>query len=345
MERMLGWPRDVIIGSPSDPSMLLAPEGGSMAPEQLPAARVERSRGRVDQEYGIPVADGTVVWFAVRSAPTIDGFIASIFTQITEAEAKARSAARITTLVDEAPDLVWMFDANGLIEYASPSVAAALGLRQDEVIGRLWRALTHPEDVPVLRKAIADAGPDEPRTGMFEVRLRTRDGAWRSVQGQGTMRFHLGRATAVEITGRDVTRTRAAEESGRRLTAQLEGLVAGSPDGICLIDEDNRIAVINDMACTLLDTGMSPADLLGQSPSVLESGMRRVLADPSAGIARVRELGASDQPERFIALECADGRRMSLDYVPLRSAGGCGCSATSRSSSSSSRSSASSWRR
>ena len=84
--------------------------------------------------------------------PTADGLIASVFTPITEAEAKARAAARITTLVDESPDLVWMFDAAGIIEYASPSVADALGLRQDEVLGRLWRALTHPEDVPVAAR-------------------------------------------------------------------------------------------------------------------------------------------------------------------------------------------------
>ena len=135
------------------------------------------------------------------------------------------------------------------------------------------------------------------------------------------MRFHLGRAVAVEITGRDVTRIRAAEDAGRRLTAQLEGLVAGSPDGICLIDDQDRVAVINDMACTLLELAMAPAELVGQSPDVVLSGLRRLLADPSAGIARLREVGEQDEPHRFIPLECADGRRISADYVPLKDGG------------------------
>ena len=128
-----------------------------------------------------------------------------------------------------------MFDAHGLIEYASPSVSAALGLRQDEVIGRLWRALTHPLDVPVLRAALADAGPDEPRTEMLELRLRASDGSWVWVEGQATLRFRGGSAIAVEITGRDVTRTRAAEDEGRRLASQLEGArrrrAGRDPDG------------------------------------------------------------------------------------------------------------------
>ncbi len=87
MERMLGFPRELIIGAPSDVSMLRAPGGGSMPQEQLPASRVARTKGRVDQEYGIALPDGEVLWVAVRSAPTEDGLIASVFTPITEAEA------------------------------------------------------------------------------------------------------------------------------------------------------------------------------------------------------------------------------------------------------------------
>jgi PAS domain S-box-containing protein len=321
MERMLGAPRELIVGQPSDPSILLAPGGGSLPAEQLPAARVERTGGRVDQEYGIPVADGTVIWFSVRSAPLGDGTIASLFTPISAAEAKARAAARISTFVDDSPDLVWMFDASGLIEYASPSVAAALGLRQDEVIGRLWRALTHPDDVAVLRRALAEAGPDNPRTGLVELRLRTREGAWRWVEGQATLRFRTGRAIAVEITGRDVTRTRAAEDTGRRLSDQLEALVAGAPDGILMAGEDGRIAVINEQACSLLELATSPAETVGQELELLFASLHRLLAEPAAAIARLREVAAADDPARFLALECADGRRMSFDYVPLRDGG------------------------
>lgn len=321
MERMLGFPRDLIVGQPSDTSMLLAPGGGALSAEQLPAARVARTKGRVDQEYGIGLGDGEVLWVAVRSAPTPDGLIASVFTPITEAEAKARAAARITTLVDESPDLVWMFDSSGIIEYASPSVADALGLRQDEVLGRLWRALTHPDDVASLRAALADAGPDEPRTKMLELRLRTRDGAYRTIQGQATLRFRAGKAIAVEITGRDITRTRAAEVRGDTLSSQLEALVAGAPDGIIMADQGGRIVVINEQACSLMELGLAPAELIGQDPTVIGAAMRRILAEPESAIARLREIAAKNEPARFIHFECTDGRRVGFDYVPMADGG------------------------
>ena len=180
------------------------------------------------------------------------------------------------------------------------------------MIGRLWRALTHPDDVPMLRSALADAGPDEPRTPMLELRLRASDGTWRWVEGQATLRFRGGVAIAVEITGRDVTRTRAAEEQGRRLSSQLEALVAGAPDGIVMIDSDDRIAIINQQACSLLELGDEPADI-----SALLTGLRALLADPEAAIARLQEIAAQRDPVRFLFLECRDGRRMSCDYVPL----------------------------
>jgi PAS domain S-box-containing protein len=243
MARMLGAPVDALIGSPSDPSLLLAPGGGSIPPEQLPAHRVERTKGRVDQEFGIPHADGGHVWVSVRSAPRADGTIISAYTRITEAEAKARSTARIATLVDDSPDLVWMFDSHGLIEYASPSFSATLGLRQDEVIGRLWRALTHPLDVPVLRAALADAGPDEPRTGIIEVRLRRNDGTWVWVEGQATLRFRGGSAIAVEIIGRDVSRTRAAERALASASVIAVKIDAIAPSGVGALRTANHTTV------------------------------------------------------------------------------------------------------
>jgi PAS domain S-box-containing protein len=318
--RMVGIPREMLIGMPSDPSPLLAPGGGSLPPEQYPVARVERTGGRVDQEYGLPGADG-VVWFSVRSAPLGDGTIISAYTPISEAEAKARATARVATIVDDSPDLVWMFDSAGLIEYSSPAVSVALGLRQDEIIGRPWWAITHSEDVPKLRAALAAAGPDEPRTPLLELRLRTREGGWRWVEGQATLRFRNGKAVAVEITGRDVTRTRAAEDMGRRLSSQLEALVAGALDGIVLLDEHGRIAVINDQACSLLDLALAPDDVIGQRPGVLVPGVHRLLAEPDAAIARLREIAAGGKPERFVFLETVDGRRLSFDFVPLAHGG------------------------
>jgi PAS domain S-box-containing protein len=317
MATMLGITVADMVGAPSDASVLIDPSGGSVPLERVPAALVARSSGRVDQEFGLPHADGGTVWFAVRSAARPDGTIASMYTPISEGEAKARGNARISTLVDDSPDLVWMFDGQGLIEYASPSFAAALGMRQDEIIGRLWRALTHPLDVPVLRAALAGAGPDEPRTGLIEVRLRTAAGSWVWVEGQATLRFRGKAAVAVELVGRDVTRTRAAEDKGRRLSSQLEALVAGAPYGILMIDQANRIAVINEQACSLLELMEAPEEYVGKEPSALHPALRRLFVDGDAAIAELNRIEEEGETVRNFRLEASDNRHASFDHVPL----------------------------
>ena len=177
-----------------------------------------------------------------------------------------------------------MFDGNGLIEYASPSFSAALGLRQDEVIGRLWRALTHPLDVPNLRAALGEAGAG--RAAHRHHRgppAQERRHAGSGSKARRRCASAAASAIAVEITGRDVTRTRAAEDEGRRLSSQLEALVAGAPYGILMLDEFERIAVINEQACSLLELTQRPEELVGTAIAALLPSFHRLLAEPEAG--------------------------------------------------------------
>ena len=317
MARMVGTPWSV--GRLAvEPDGAARPGGGSIPPEQLPAPRVERTHARVDLEFGLPHADGGHVWVSARSAPRPDGTIISAYTQITEAEAKARATARIATLVDDSPDLVWMFDAHGLIEYASPSFSATLGLRQDEVIGRLWRALTHPLDVPVLRAALADAGPDEPRTGIIEVRLRRRrhlglgrgpgDPAlpWR--HGDRGRDYRPRREPHARRRGRRPPARRAAQGARRRRALRH---LDGRPD------RPHR----GRQRAGVLAAGphpSAPRSSIGRDTNVILSAMERLVAAP-------------ERRRRAAARGRADGRDRALRRGPTAPTDAGSATTTSRS--------------
>ena len=164
MARMLGVTVEQLIGAPGR-RVGAARARRRPAPARAVAGRARGAHGgRVDQELGVPHADGGLVWLSMRSARLPDGTIVAPSRRSARPRRRPARPRASRTMVDDSPDLVWMFDGHGLIEYASPSFSTALGLRQDELIGRLWRALTHPSTCPVLRAALADAGPDEPRT-------------------------------------------------------------------------------------------------------------------------------------------------------------------------------------
>ena len=114
---------------------------------------------------------------------------------------------------------------------------------------------------------------------------------------------------------------RAAEDRGDQLSTQLEALVASAPDGIIMADAEGRIVLINEQACTLMELGVDPSELMGQDPALLGRAMRRLLVDPERAIAHLREVAAKNEPVRFIHFECNDGRRVGFDFVPLPDGG------------------------
>ncbi len=203
-----------------------------------------------------------------------------------------------------------------------------------------------PEDVPVLRAALADAGPDEPRTKMLELRLRTRENDFRTIQGQATLRFLNGRAIAVEITGRDVTRMRAAEDRGDQLSTQLEALVASAPDGIIMADAEGRIVLINEQACTLMELAIDAERADGPGPGVARPRDAPAARRPGArDRAPARGGRARTSPSASSTSSATTGAASASTSSRCPTAGACGRSATPPTSSSSRKSSAASSRR
>ena len=89
-----------------------------------------------------------------------------------------------------------------------------------------------------------------------------------------------------------------------------------------MVDETGRIAVINEQACSLLELAMSP----GRAD---RPGPERDPAEPARGCSpspRWRSPACARSPRaasrvRFIFFECADGRRVGFDFVPLADGG------------------------
>ena len=339
-----------LIGAPSDPSTLLAPGGGSIPPEQLPAARVERSKARVDQEFGIPHADGGHVWVAVRSAPRPDGTIISAYTQITEAEAKARASRPHRHARRRLP--------RPRLDVRRPR---ADRVRQPVVQRRARPAPGRGDRPPVAR---AHAPARRPRPARRARRRRPRRAAHRrssrsacapaTAAGSGSRARRRcasaaaprsrSRSSAATSPARAPPRTRAAGSacSSRRSSP-------ARPYGILMLDQTGRIAVVNEQACSLLDLTRAPRGAHRRAtPRSSAAPASACSPTPSADVARLREIAKAGETVRFVSVDCADGRRIGYDHVPLGEDGApaaCGRSATSPTSSSRTRSSASSWPR
>ncbi|MDP8957239.1 MAG: GAF domain-containing protein [Actinomycetota bacterium] len=123
-------------------------------------------------------------------------------------------------VVENAHDVVTLFDRSGRIYYASPSWMDSLGYAPDDAIGTSAAELVHPEDQAVLA-AMFERPAAEGRS-LVEVRLRHSEGHWVVLElSAGTVRDNGG-ADLILTVGRDVTERHRAEEDRHHRLVEAE---------------------------------------------------------------------------------------------------------------------------
>lgn len=90
-----------------------------------------------------------------------------------EIQSKFRSDQFYRQIVNHAGDLVFCCNEEGICEFISPSVESSLGYAPEEVLGRHYNELCHPEDrnLPTRRGIIRNRGK-------MELRLQHKDGKY-----------------------------------------------------------------------------------------------------------------------------------------------------------------------
>ena len=94
-------------------------------------------------------------------------------------EALRLSEARYRSLVELAPDIIYCLAADGSILFISSSVEA-LGYRREELIGRRFEEIVHPDDVAKARNRFVERRISARGTRDLEVRLLTKGGGVRA---------------------------------------------------------------------------------------------------------------------------------------------------------------------
>ena len=120
----------------------------------------------------------------------------------------APSEAYYRALVESTLDVVIVYDAEGKVRDASPSVLTVFGFAPDDVVGRPGIEFVHPEDVETLRTVLAAAAGRPGRRVRAELRLRHRDGSYRVMDSSIANLLHEPSVAGLVVASRDVTEMR-----------------------------------------------------------------------------------------------------------------------------------------
>jgi PAS domain S-box-containing protein len=114
------------------------------------------------------------------------------------------------SMIEHGADVICVLDPDGTSIYESPSVERVLGWKPEELIGSENFAFRHPDDAERANGHLAQilAGED---TQPIQLRLRHRDGSWRTVESNGRMGERDGRPVVI-LNYRDITERLQLEE-------------------------------------------------------------------------------------------------------------------------------------
>lgn len=131
--------------------------------------------------------------------------------QSTAAELE-RAEAKYRSLVQDGSDIITIVGADGLITYASPSVATVLGYAPDQLLGRPALSVIHPDDVAAagaaLEALLRGAGGGVP----IQLRALHADDSWRYLEAVGQNQLANPSIGGLVLTARDITERKRAEE-------------------------------------------------------------------------------------------------------------------------------------
>ncbi|MGZ5984439.1 MAG: PAS domain S-box protein [Caulobacteraceae bacterium] len=259
-------------------------------------------------EARIARADGSWTW--IESNPALvqgpDGDVQGVVLVLRDInqrklaeQAVLESEARYRMLADNTSDIIQRFDANGVVEYISPSVRQ-LGYEPEFFIGRPTALLVDREDMPEVmrrRQALLSGKPVPP----MESRVRTADGrtVWLESRPSPILDDE-GKLLGVVNVMRDVTGRKAAESALQELNLELRRVARASALGAfaaSLAHEINQplaAAAVNGDAALRWLTAEPPNNARG-----LQAAGRAVEAVRRAGevIGRLRALVTKEEPK------------------------------------------------
>ncbi|MDN7124922.1 diguanylate cyclase [Pseudidiomarina sp. 1APP75-32.1] len=120
--------------------------------------------------HGEQLADGTLVW---------TGYLVEDTERHRLENELIASEQRFRTLVEQANDIIFTVDANGILGYLSPNWQDKLGYAIDESINQSFEEIVHGDDIPACNAYIQAVISGAEEVKDIEFRVRHANGAWR----------------------------------------------------------------------------------------------------------------------------------------------------------------------
>jgi diguanylate cyclase (GGDEF)-like protein/PAS domain S-box-containing protein len=198
-------------------------------------------------------ADGNWIWAQMLARnlydhPAVNGLVEHV-RDITEKkvaeDALRASEQRFRALVQNAYDLVSVYDDDFKPVYLSPSHEMVLGYRAAELRAQSLSIPIHPADAARFGHVLELVAGQPQRTAACQYRVRHADGSWRQFEAHFSNLLDEPAVRGIVVNARDVTEASAAVEALREREEWFRSLVQRSWDLLAVLDRNGRITYLS----------------------------------------------------------------------------------------------------
>jgi PAS domain S-box-containing protein len=251
IELILGYSPDQWRNDPELRLQMTHPDDRERVRRDVTASAASGSVFR--SEYRMVTSDGRIVWFRDESAPIVDlergrtfwqGMMLNVTAEKEQEEALRANEERYRLVVENAQDLIAVFDLEGKLQYASPSGEQILGWSLDEMVGSTAVSMmTHPDDLETAASAIVRAVGGEPTWA--QMRVRHKNGSWHYIEGVASaISDSDGHPVSVMLIARDITLRKAAEDAIARADTERRRFLSELVEA----QEAERVRIAKDLS-------------------------------------------------------------------------------------------------
>ncbi|MEM7035259.1 MAG: PAS domain S-box protein, partial [Chloroflexota bacterium] len=186
-------------------------------------------------------------------------------------DALRRSEAYFRSLIGNISDIITLIDAEGIIQYESPSITRVLGYQPNELVGENVFDFIHPDDRKSARNQLEQGLNYAVEEPSIELRIRHKDGSWHILEAIGNNLLDDPVIAGIVVNSRDVTERRQLEAQLR--FAQKMEAVGQLTAGIAH-DFNNLLTAINGFSELMLLKLSSDDPLYPMAGKISNAGQR-----------------------------------------------------------------------
>lgn len=168
---------------------------------------------------------------------------------------------RMQLLLENASEVITIYEQDGTIRYISPSVEPILGYRAQEMQGSRDIDKVHPDHKEAYQQLFQRLREHPEEKASVQYEYQTRKGSYVWIESTGTNNMANPAIRGYIINSRDITERRRAEQE-QRMRSKMQALSENSPDLITRL-ENGTISYINPVIESL--TGREPEDYLNMA--------------------------------------------------------------------------------